>query len=584
MWPFSSYPSNVPIIAAKREERDRALEAKDPATTTVDLESERLSAVYLRATASEIVDHIAAGEWTASQVLEAYIERAALAQAKTNCLTEVFFDKGRARAKELDEEFTRSGKVRGPLHGVPISIKDQFEIEGLDATIGFTQWAQKPCTSNADLINHLLDAGAVLFVKTNVPQTMLAFECSNPLWGRTLNPFHPSYTCGGSSGGEAALLAMDGSALGIGSDIGGSLRIPAAYCGIYSLKPGSARVAYGGARGAAQGFEGVKSVAGPMGRSVRDVELGARVLFGKESRLGDVAPVPFREVEVPQKLKFGYYTSDGYIKASPACKRAVIETVEALRKQGHECVEISVPNTDTACNLFVSLSSSDGYQTLLSHLGPDKKEGSLLGPRLPSFLRWLAGWALETIGGDPIFAETLRSSRKRTVAEYYAVCKKRNEFVQQWYADIWSEERGLDGIIGPVQAVPQLPHGGCDNFASLAIGTILYNILDLPVGCLPVTRVSSTKDVITTEWESEPGHGTKFTEKAIYYGTKKVYDPELSNGMPVNVQIVGRKWEDEKVVSMMKLVDEALGEGRGFGPGSYDKYQEERLKSCVVCM
>lgn len=97
-----------------------------------------------------------------------------------------------------------------------------------------------------------LAAGAVLFVKTNVPQTMFAFECSNPVWGRTTNPYNNKYTCGGSSGGEAALLAMDGSAVGFGSDIGGSLRIPAAYCGVYSLKPAAGRICSSGALGKAK--------------------------------------------------------------------------------------------------------------------------------------------------------------------------------------------------------------------------------------------------------------------------------------------------------------------------------------------
>lgn len=133
-----------------------------------------------------------------------------------------------------------------------------------------------------------LAAGAVLFVKTNVPQTMFMFECSNPLWGRTTNPYNDKYTCGGSSGGEAALLAMDGSAIGMGSDIGGSLRIPTAYCGIYSLKPSHGRISAIGARGkqnkssaggwryfnlavfpdTVPGFEGIKTVVGPMGRCV----------------------------------------------------------------------------------------------------------------------------------------------------------------------------------------------------------------------------------------------------------------------------------------------------------------------------
>jgi len=203
------------------------------------------------------------------------------------------------------------------------------EIEGIDATIGFTQWIGRIPTKNADVgapsynlflrllifrytqfVQTLLDEGAVLYVKTNVPQTMLAFECNNPLFGRTVNPWNPKhYTCGGSSGGEAALIALDGSPLGLGSDIGGSLRIPTAYCGIYSLKPGSWRTSMYGARAPVPGFDAIRTQGGPMGRSVEDLELFARAVFGKESTMRDVAPVLYRDVQLPKKLRVGYYTS-----------------------------------------------------------------------------------------------------------------------------------------------------------------------------------------------------------------------------------------------------------------------------------
>ncbi|KAJ2923905.1 hypothetical protein H1R20_g13191, partial [Candolleomyces eurysporus] len=413
---------------------------------------------------------------------------------------------------------------------------------------------------------------------------MLAFECSNPLWGRSLNPYSALYTSGGSSGGEGALLAMDGSALGIGSDVGGSLRIPAAYCGVYALKPAYGRISYVGARGPVSGFDGVKSGAGPMGRSMDDITMLAKVLFGKQGAQRDVAPAPFREIEIPKKLKFGYYTSDGFIKASPACKRAVLETVDALRKQGHECVEISLPDTSIATNLFVGLTSADGYKTLLSHLGPDKKEGALflvtLGPRLPWFVRSIAGWVLESIVGDKIFASALRASRAKSVTEYWALASQRDAFIRDWYSQVW-DKYSLDGIIGPVQAVPQLPHGGCDNYSALATGTFLYNILDMPAGSVPATRVDPTKDALTEDWGKEGGHGSKVFEKGIFYGPKKLYDPELSKGMPVSVQVIGKKWEDEKVLGMMKVVDDALqGENkeRNFGPGAWDRYQESLEK------
>ncbi|TFK32784.1 amidase signature domain-containing protein, partial [Crucibulum laeve] len=543
--------------------------------------------------ASEIVQRIEKGEWTASEVLEAFIARSVFAHEKTNCLTEVMFDWGRQQAKELDEEFKATGKIRGPLHGVPVSIKDQFDIVGVDSCIGFSQWANKPATTNADvrilsissysvfqLVKQLLAAGALIYVKTNVPQTMLAFECSNPVWGRTTNPWNDKYTCGGSSGGEGALLAMDGSALGIGSDIGGSLRIPAAYCGIYSFKPGSGRISYAGARGPTPGFEGIRTAAGPMGRSVQDLKLLARVSFGVQGANHDIAPLPYRQLKLASKLRFGYYTSDDYIKASPACKRAVLETVEALRREGHECVEIKLPNANIPFNIFGGLVSADGYKKMLSHLGPDPKENALflitLGPKLNWAIRSAAAWLIERIWGDKLFADTIRVSRVKPVHEYAELVAQRNEYAKSFYQLMWDELK-LDGIIAPVQAVPQLPHGGCDNFAVMAASTVIYNTLDLPAGCLPVTRVDPLKDQLTDEWTTGPGLGSPIIEAGLYRGKNPIYDPVAARGMPVNIQIVGKKWEEEKVLAMMTVIDQALGE-RDFGPGAWDKYMEKKQK------
>lgn len=180
----------------------------------------------------------------------------------------VLFEQALVEAEELDAEFASTKSLRGPLHGIPVSFKDQctcfgpasklkflltpdsVEIPGYDASMGFTRFANKPCSSSAHLVSQFRERGAIIIAKTNVPQTMLSFECSNPIFGRTTNPwsFNAAHTCGGSSGGEAALLAQNGSALGVGSDIGGSLRIPTAYCGIFSLKPGWGRLSKIGAR------------------------------------------------------------------------------------------------------------------------------------------------------------------------------------------------------------------------------------------------------------------------------------------------------------------------------------------------
>ena len=177
----------------------------------------------------------------------------------------------------------------------------------------------------------------------------------------TKNPYNVKYTPGGSSGGEGALLAMGGSVIGWGSDIGGSIRIPSHFCGVYGLKPGSGRVSLSGTVGKRflhpskprdlftpridpnPGFKNIPTSLGPMARTVEDIEIASRVVFGKSPNYSS-APVPYREVKLGQKLKFGYYFNDGMARTTPACHRAVSETVEALRKQGHECIEFELPS------------------------------------------------------------------------------------------------------------------------------------------------------------------------------------------------------------------------------------------------
>jgi len=248
----------------------------------------------------------------------------------------------------------------------------------------------------------------------------------------------------------------------------------------------------------------------------------------------------------------------------------VLETVEALRKQGHECVEFVPPDVAQALSLFAALTSADGYKTLLSHLGPDPKENSLflvtLGPKLPGLVRWLAAWVVETFLHDKQFAACLRASHTRSVFQNMQVVAQRDEYIKDFNDQVWNKYK-FDGIIAPVQALPQLRHGGCDNLTPLAAATIVWNIVDCPAGCIPITKVDPSKDQLTDEWVNGPGLGSPILEKEIYRSKSHWYDPVGMKGMPVGIQVVGKRWEDEKVVAMMHVIDKALGE-RGFGPGS----------------
>jgi Asp-tRNA(Asn)/Glu-tRNA(Gln) amidotransferase A subunit family amidase len=189
-------------------------------------------------TAISLAKAVQSSSLKAVDVARAFCKRAAIAQQLTHCLTETMFDDAIKRGEYLDQYLAEHKKPVGPFHGVPVSIKDPFAYVGVASTIGFTSFLDNPLpTENAALVKILLELGAILYCKTNIPQTMMTGDSHNYVFGRVLNPHKLKLGAGGSSGGEGALVAMRGSILGIGTDIGGSIRIPALCNGTYGFKP-----------------------------------------------------------------------------------------------------------------------------------------------------------------------------------------------------------------------------------------------------------------------------------------------------------------------------------------------------------
>ncbi|GFP51852.1 acetamidase [Trichoderma asperellum] len=179
--------------------------------------------------ATDLIEKLASAELTSEEVTVAFCKRAAIAQQLTHCLTEIFFEEAIAQAKEYDAYLASHGRPNKAFHGLPISVKESFSIKGVDTTLGFVSWISNPPKSdNAALVEILLREGAVLYCKTNIPTTMMTADSENNIFLRTLNPYNLCLTAGGSSGGEGSLVAQRGSILGIGTDIAGSVRIPAA--------------------------------------------------------------------------------------------------------------------------------------------------------------------------------------------------------------------------------------------------------------------------------------------------------------------------------------------------------------------
>lgn len=233
------------------------------------------------------------------------------AHDKTNCITELLLP-------EAEDWLAHQVDLKGPLAGIPVSLKDSIVVGGFDSTIGYSENSGKRYERDGAIVRLLKDAGAVPFVKTNLPITLLSFESVNDVWGRTKNPHNRDYSPGGSTGGESALLAFGGSPIGIGSDVAGSVRVPAHFAGCYSLRCSTGRWPKMGINTSMPGQEGIPSVFSPMARTLSDLIYFTRSFIGMKPWKYDhsVHPMVWRdEVESEWRerkvLKVGVLRDDG---------------------------------------------------------------------------------------------------------------------------------------------------------------------------------------------------------------------------------------------------------------------------------
>lgn len=273
---------------------------------------------------------------------------------------EISFDAALEAAKELDEHFANYKAPIGPLHGLPVSLKDQFHVRGIETTMGYVGWIGtfqgKKGTGlekvyESEMVQDLRKLGAVLYCKTSVPHTLMAGETVNHIIRYTTNPGNRNLSAGGSSGGEGALIGIKGSPVGFGTDIGGSIRIPAAFNGLYGLRPSAGRLTYQGIANSMDGQSSVLSVVGPLARSVATLNLMVKSLLILEPWLRDplVHEMPWRDAHERQildqigakqsqtpKLAFGILRHDGVVNPQPPIRRALHIVENILKKLGHK--------------------------------------------------------------------------------------------------------------------------------------------------------------------------------------------------------------------------------------------------------
>ncbi|KAG6852988.1 hypothetical protein C0991_007704 [Blastosporella zonata] len=501
---------------------------------------------------SALVKGVKAGEIDPSDILKAYGKQALCAHAQTNCLTEIMILSAETWAKDCNK--------KGPLAGVPVSLKDTVAIAGWDSSIGYSAWAGKPMQKDSALVRLLRDAGAVPYVKTNIPITLMSGESWSDLFGRTTNPHKATHTCGGSTGGEAALLALGGSRIGVGTDVAGSVRIPAHCSGVYSIKASVGRFPRTGNSSGIPGQEGVPSVYSPMARTLEDLGTFWKAVMSMAPWQYDYSCIvkPWdnsfwapREVGGPS-MKWGVLWDDEVIAPSPACKRALETVVDVLRQRGYEVVDLHPPSPYEGLKIASQLLIADGGRTALSHISPGESndtgvEQAVRMASLPAWVRLLYVWYVRYIKRDEIYAGLLDGFHERSVYDYWPLIAQREDYRRRWFEML--QEEKLDFVLTVPNSMPALPHNGMKDGVKAFGYTLLFNLLDYSAGVLPVTHVDASQDELPAGFKPRNS-----IEKAVY----KMYDAKAMHGLPVGVQVVGRRLEEEKVLCGMEIVEDSL--------------------------
>ncbi|KAI0596818.1 acetamidase [Biscogniauxia sp. FL1348] len=505
------------------------------------------------ATLEDLIEKLASGQWTSTAVIKAFMRRAGLAQKLTNCITELLPERALKRAADLDAYFAANKKPVGPLHGVPISVKEHVGMAGCDLNVGFVGWVGNVAEEDAHILKCLRDAGAVFYVRTTQPQTLMHIETSNNLYGTTVNPYNTTLTAGGSSGGEGALLGLRGSLLGIGTDIGGSIRSPAANNGVFGYKPTSLRLPVAGWHATMMGSDHILAAIGPLSTSLAGLKLFAKSVLDREPWLREpsLVPIPWREAGDAghkgagcSRVRIGVMPDDGVVMPHPPIRRAMAELVEKLRKSPDvEVVEWKPWDHDRAWSIIASLYFCDG--------GADETA------------------AIESSGEPwrPLSRWILKENphvREHTIPSLWAANRERDAYRAQ-YAQRWSDAaadgRPVDAVLCPVGpgAAPKLETSRYWGY------TAQWNLLDYPAVVFP------TRDCVSPDKDG-PGSGARGAEHAYPEGYEprgesdrynyelwREHGAEGYRDAPISLQLVGRRYEDEKLFSALEILLDAAG-------------------------
>jgi len=472
-------------------------------------------------TASAALAELEAGDTTSERLVEGLLERIDRLNPQLNAIITLDGAGARQRAKAADEARQR-GECWGPLHGLPITIKDAFETAGMRTVSGYPPFSGHVPEKDAPPVARLRQAGAIIVGKTNLPTLANGIQCDNPVFGRTNNPWDLQRTPGGSSGGAAAALAASLSFLELGSDIGGSLRIPAHFCGVYSLKLTASRVSGQGhlaspkALSIPAGWEGLLKLAsfGPMARSIDDLRLAFPIIA--EPGTPGLEPAP---ANPPAEMRLAWSDDFGGAPLDDATRRAMRMLATAVEHAGGRVEHLSDPGFDF----------QQAWRAAGTCLGTIN---TLFQPLSMQWQRRLTGPILGAFGPRDALMQGLFAGMSLRPAVVREALERQLELIDQLEASLSRWDAWICPVF-PTSAFthrpPNAPIEVDDAHESMLLANLLHNVIFNLTGH-PVVTIPIGRNAL---------------------------------GLPIGVQVVGRRWQE---MALLNAAERLAGLTDGFQP------------------
>lgn len=474
----------------------------------------------------ELIEAMKLGKITCVQVLKSYVHAALVASITTNCVYEFLPESSLALAEELDKNRDKWADSKA-MFGLPISLKEMIPLTGHSVTHGSLCYLDRVVNYNADIVNILMSEGAVPFVRTTNPQSLMMLECESYTHGRTVNPFNLNLTCGGSSGGEGALNGLHASPVGLGSDIGGSIRCPAAFNGIYGMRTTVGRIPTGDYFSCQMGSESILSVTGPLTRSLATLELLMKTVVSAQPWKVDpsLTSIEWKQNIDKKSYRIGILKLDGVVNPQPPITRALEEMQKKLGSLANvEVFEYEPFDHSKAWDIISTLYFEDG--------GDDTKK------------------TLKATG-EPMCTQTewiLKPAKRLAIEEMWkwnsAKQKYRKDYLKYWMEfNNPNGDKPMDALIAPVFPGPAAKHRTTKYWGY----TAQWNLLDYPVLVFPVTKVDVEKDTPVGDYKALNDIDQYVHDE---YDSAKSFE-----NAPVNLGLVGLRNTEEQLIDIVKKIN-----------------------------